>query len=372
MSKTYSSPIEIRDISNDPDRLARTFLNGVGLKTIAKTFFVWSGVNPYNTPIISMQANEKDLFGYENGIYTAGIDFDTWRAENPDGNQPSRPSWNNYWRSEREWEKPVNAGLRIHSNTSRADIIKNLGLYARSEYDDKNEFRRILLRGNGTGGYIANNDIPYATQMMRGLQIKQPFKSGSLENTLQINTSTYNYTDIKISFAVSSNGAAESIVVDYWNGSTWVSSGISYEPSITTEYQVKEIDFSIVDYATNNEDFKVRIRFTGANMFADEGEIVQLNNMAISGKEDTLLYTEIFDAIQDLKVFPNPTNDQIKIQGSQVVDEVSIYNVFGKLVYTDAADSSNLLIDMSTLSSGAYLLKISSNNTSMNRKIIKK
>jgi hypothetical protein len=217
---------------------------------------------------------------------------------------------------------------------------------------------------------FANNETPYTSALMRGLQVKQPFKSGSLENTIQLNLATTNFKEIKVSFAINSDGAAQNLIVDYWNGSNWITNNISYSPGITTEYQKKEIDFSNVSLADNNPSFKVRIRFNGANMFADEGKAVLLNNIAVEGIE-TALSTETFDTIQDLKVFPNPTNNQIKIQASQVVDSVSIYNIFGKLVYKDAVNSSNLLIDMSTLSSGVYLLKVSSDNKIVNRKIIK-
>ncbi|MBW2961019.1 CotH kinase family protein [Mesonia aestuariivivens] len=69
----------------------------------------------------------------------------------------------------------INGGFRIHGNNSRALAIKNLRLYARSDYssEDKfehdlfnvaitdapvynnNEYKRIMLRGNGSGGSIA-------------------------------------------------------------------------------------------------------------------------------------------------------------------------------------------------------------------------
>ena len=215
-SNTYMSQINIYDRSSDPDQLAlkntrqhdiytpinpvrkatvvkaKAFVNGIGSKTIAKTFFVWSQGNPYEIPVISLQIQEDYLFDYDDGIYNAGVDFDTWRAANPTNNQYWRASWNNYWRRGPLWEYPVNveffesnptalntvmsinAGLRIHGNNSRSLGIKNLRLYARSEYDSNNlfehdlfddiipgstlpnnDFKRILLRGDGSGGPIA-------------------------------------------------------------------------------------------------------------------------------------------------------------------------------------------------------------------------
>ena len=40
---------------------------------------------------------------------------------------------------------------------------------------------------------LANNNIDFAPQIMKGLQIKQPFKSGSSENNFQLEFSTIGY-----------------------------------------------------------------------------------------------------------------------------------------------------------------------------------
>lgn len=213
-SKIYNNPIPITDRSTEPNKVAsksttqenrynvpnvrkafivkaRIYVNGIASEVKAKTFFVWNDGSPYNIPVVSLQVQENYLFDYEDGIYTPGIDFDTWRKENPENNQAYRPNFNNYWRSGRNWEYPaniqlfekttlksvenLNGGLRIHGNNSRAEAIKNLRLYARSEYDTDNEFehnlftkeipnatipnnniyKRIKLRGNGSGGPVA-------------------------------------------------------------------------------------------------------------------------------------------------------------------------------------------------------------------------
>jgi hypothetical protein len=213
-SNTYSSAISINDRNNEDDKYAvintnqyplhtpsekvrklsivkaKAFINGIGSKTIGKNYFVWPQGNPYNIPVVSIQVQENYLFGYEEGIYTSGKDFDDWRIANPDNNQGYRPGFNNYWRSGKEWEYPmhleifeaknltslenINGGIRIHGNNSRAFKTKNLRLYARTEYDENSFFNfnpfdeiiydapdannskydRMLLRGNGAGGSI--------------------------------------------------------------------------------------------------------------------------------------------------------------------------------------------------------------------------
>ncbi|MES2691113.1 MAG: CotH kinase family protein, partial [Bacteroidota bacterium] len=159
---------------------------GTASETVTRNFFVWPQGNPFNIPVISLQIQETYLFDYFEGVYTAGEDFDTWRANNPANNQWYRPEWGNYWRSGKDWEYPVhveifepenftsvvsrNGGFRIHGNNSRALAIKSLRLYARDEgnfefdlFKEKlfeatkpgnREFKRIMLRGEGTGGSV--------------------------------------------------------------------------------------------------------------------------------------------------------------------------------------------------------------------------
>lgn len=213
----YNVPITITDKSAQPDKVAnknsrqhplyvpptpvrkgtvfkaRSYVNGIPSKVVAKTYFIWAAGNPYTFPVISLQTQENNLFDYNLGTYTAGVDFDTWRANNPTNTQYYRPEFNNYYRSGGAWEYPMsveifsnnasvinmNAGYRIHGNNSRSDIIKSLRLYADSDYDEQDvfehnlfttpiydapdptndKFKRILLRGNGSGGAVANDVV---------------------------------------------------------------------------------------------------------------------------------------------------------------------------------------------------------------------
>lgn len=224
-SRTYTSPVKIYNRSAETDKYARmntrqhvlyvppvpvrkgmvvkakAYVGGKGSKTVSRTFFVWPQGNPFNIPVISLQIQEDNLFDYTKGVYTAGKDFDTWRANNPNNNQWYRPEWGNYWRSGKDWEYPVfveifepgafapvvskNGGFRIHGNNSRALAIKSLRLYARDEgnfemdlFDEKvtdaivenKEFKRLMLRGEGTGGSVYY-DVVFNRLM-------QPFFSG--------------------------------------------------------------------------------------------------------------------------------------------------------------------------------------------------
>lgn len=219
---------------------------------------------------------------------------------------------------------------------------------------------------------IANNNIAYNKDDMKGLQMKQPFKVGNLENTLELSFSTINLEDIKLSMAIKSNGAADALLIDYWNASSWVTTNISESSlSISEDYEIKEIDFTNVSTANNNANFKVRIRFNGHNMLAEEGDKVYLNNIAIEGVETTL-FTEKFYKVKGLNVYPNPTKSVLKITANQVFNQVFIYNFFGQLVYEKSLNKNNLIVDIGNLSNGVYLLKVFSKNATTTEKIIKK
>jgi hypothetical protein len=167
------------------------------------TYFVDPAGNPYNHPIISLQIQEDLLFGYQKGVYTAGSDFETWRQNNPTANAAGTEHWQAPYNWQRgsvyqlagaqprdpaEWEYParlelfepdgeqagINQGIgfRIHGNASRGLRSKSLRLYGRTRYDSVSEmrhqvfpqevpfsanpqndrFRRLLLRGPGSGG----------------------------------------------------------------------------------------------------------------------------------------------------------------------------------------------------------------------------
>lgn len=69
-------------------------------------------------------------------------------------------------------------------------------------------------------------------------------------------------------------------------------------------------------------------------------------------------------------IYPNPTNSKVNIKSENKFDEFEIYNVLGQKVLTSRI-SENQEIDMSSLKSGTYFLKLKSENLIKNVKILK-
>lgn len=219
----------------------------------------------------------------------------------------------------------------------------------------------------------ANNNAPYDANTMRGLQIRQPFQNGSLENTMVFNFSTLGYQNLKFSFAaVDELSGVTGISVDYavnTGAPVWETSGLSSTSlPLTTAFQLFEVDFSNVTAANNNVDFKVRLRFTGPNMTLDAGNRVTFNNIALDGVQAPL-GTNGNDAIR-FTVSPNPFSDVVHIKGLSGDIKYKIFTIDGRLIKQDKLEDGQ--INLAKLSKGIYLLLLSSDDKTETKKIVKK
>lgn len=221
---------------------------------------------------------------------------------------------------------------------------------------------------------LANDNIDFAPQMMKGLQIKQPFQSGGLENSLELDFSTVGYEDVKVSVAVTSDGAANSLFAQYWDGSSWSSSNVvNSSQTISDEFQRREFDFSNISIANENESFKVRFRFNGSDMTADNGKKVVINNVAVSAIDKNVLSAEEF-SIEDnnFTVYPNSVNDRMYISSNTTINKVVVYNFLGQTMYTSSTKENSSVVDVSNFAKGIYLVKIFADGYSKTKRIVKK
>lgn len=97
--------------------------------------------------------------------------------------------------------------------------------------------------------------------------------------------------------------------------------------------------------------------------------------------ENTTVYDATLSTVEsdlenkNIKIFPNPTSDFIAIQigGLNLQDlNIEMYDMQGKLIQEKTLKSGQTIgyFDIQTLYSGTYLIKISTNNMSLTRKVI--
>lgn len=146
---------------------AALFNNDIQISNIFyEEYFIGEPLNEIALPIFSIISDSVGLFGYEEGIYVPGKDYD----DNPDIWQPG-----NYFNRGDDWEKIAglsfyenkniafrqNISMRIHGGASRLMPCKSIRLAAKSSLGNEymefpffenrswEKYKRILLRNSG-------------------------------------------------------------------------------------------------------------------------------------------------------------------------------------------------------------------------------
>ncbi len=108
--------------------------------------------------------------------------------------------------------------------------------------------------------------------------------------------------------------------------------------------------------------------FGGADFFAD--------NATNTYYVDAVRFAEGLLGADDFSgdvfsVFPNPVVNTLNIKSASVIDNVTIYDVLGKQVLSVSPDAISPSVDMSALSSGAYLVNVTIGNATKTIKVLK-
>ncbi|MTI21447.1 PKD domain-containing protein, partial [Fulvivirga sp. RKSG066] len=125
------------------------------------------------------------------------------------------------------------------------------------------------------------------------------------------------------------------------------------DDSLISTAQLPSFDFS------NPGDYKIELKVSNSIGCSDS-------------TSQTLHITKITGTnlkISDFNVFPNPTYDQLKFEGPQVVD-LKIVDLKGKTYYEEQA-IRNTTIDTESLPDGIYILEIKQGNETTYKKIMK-
>ena len=70
-------------------------------------------------------------------------------------------------------------------------------------------------------------------------------------------------------------------------------------------------------------------------------------------------------------MYPNPIKDRITLSAKNVIKDMSIYNLLGQEVLKSAVNSRDFSLDISTLKTGIYTVKVVINESVRNFKIVK-
>jgi len=144
---------------------------------------------------------------------------------------------------------------------------------------------------------------------------------------------------------------------------------ISYKDSQKQFQENSSLDLGSSDF-TIGQDSENSDRFFNGSI--DE---VRIYNYALTDNEIINLYdyntstSTINNSL--LEIYPNPAHNHIYIKGISINSVISVYSITGKLLKIIPTTSAELVINISDLENGVYLLKLSTEKETYFEKVIK-
>jgi hypothetical protein len=160
------------------------------------------------------------------------------------------------------------------------------------------------------------------------------------------NNSTTYVEKLKVAYA---NSAAASAMTTVLADHTSVSGGVattntvSFTPSATGDYYIGFNAYSIPDQY---------------NLYVDDISVT------------ATLANNNFDA-SGFSYFPNPVKNVLNLSYTKAISNVAVYNLLGQQVLVKSLNENQSQIDMSPLTQGTYLVKVTSDNQVKTIKVIK-
>jgi hypothetical protein len=197
----------------------------------------------------------------------------------------------------------------------------------------------------------ANNNVPFATSSMRGIQIKAPFKKDNRINEMLISLEQGTLRNIKLSLAAQNEGSADSLHVLYRiNQGEWTSTGLdSAKQKLESRYRLHSFDFSRVVNSVQSVSFDIKITFAGSNLEQAGTGRVNFNNIAIDGDQVLNLREKA-----KIGIFPNPSHGRFSLVSAHAIEAWQLFDLRGNSLLIGRGRE----IAAESLKPGSYLLKV--------------
>lgn len=120
---------------------------------------------------------------------------------------------------------------------------------------------------------------------------------------------------------------------------------------------IDDENFMLVGYSYSND----------GDVFGNHvGTCNQLEDTCVEiwvAKVDVLTSVNEIKSDKDNLSFPNPVFNSIHLDSLEINDQINIVNLFGSICFQTTASSTNMLIDVSELPSGMYLIQIANHKS---------
>lgn len=105
--------------------------------------------------------------------------------------------------------------------------------------------------------------------------------------------------------------------------------------------------------------------------YGSEGTTINVNNIVI--KETSCVPTEAAEAAAPkFDIWPNPVTDRLNITSADVINNIYVYSIAGSLVASSDGADNTVVLDMSALAKGVYMVAVETADGTETRRVIKK
>jgi len=135
-------------------------------------------------------------------------------------------------------------------------------------------------------------------------------------------------------------------------------------------------DSGNIDELTNTNSSEIELKYVTPGNY--DLEVIEFNHLLAAS--DTLKFHVVVDddlgvdseSEFNLDIYPNPCHGELYIASNVPIDELVIFNVDGKVIYSITEAVENEMLDLSGFDSGIYFLKVRAESQLITKKIIKK
>jgi hypothetical protein len=87
---------------------------------------------------------------------------------------------------------------------------------------------------------------------------------------------------------------------------------------------------------------------------------------------ESLSEPELDKDVAEFRFYPNPVQDKLNLRAQDNIENVSVYNMLGQEVMRQAPNKNNAEVNMSSLQTGSYFVKVTINGITETKQIIKR
>ncbi len=122
------------------------------------------------------------------------------------------------------------------------------------------------------------------------------------------------------------------------------------EPSFELPYTINEGEDFIFNIIPNTPEGR-SIAETLVKVESDGGEVIF--NVTIDGE-----LLKVIELSSTAKLYPNPANNEVRVEANNAIESVTVYNVMGALVETISANGKTVNVNLNNYSNGVYFFNI--------------